>query len=229
MKKQNARFVWIVPVVLALAVLACSGASTPEATATPLPRPTQKPNASATTAPAKPTATKGAAKPTATEKPAQATDAAPTDIPTDSGSAPFTLASKPYTHKSGAFTITLPDGWTVDDYDNSVVARAAGLKPSARGELEITDLNRLYLADGALHVEELSRGYAWLDTGTHDSLVEASEFVRVVQKRQGVQVACLEEIAWQQGFITTRQLRERGEVFAKTDYGRYILRVADGH
>ena len=114
-------------------------------------------------------------------------------------------------------------------YDNSVVARAASLKPSARGELEITDINRLYLADGALHVEELSRGYAWLDTGTHDSLVEASEFVRVVQKRQGVQVACLEEIAWQQGFITTRQLRERGEVFAKTDYGRYILRVADGH
>ena len=114
-------------------------------------------------------------------------------------------------------------------YDNSVVARAASLKPSARGELEITDLNRLYLADGALHVEELSRGYAWLDTGTHDSLVEASEFVRVVQKRQGVQVACLEEIAWQQGFITTRQLRERGEIFAKTDYGRYILRVADGN
>ena len=114
-------------------------------------------------------------------------------------------------------------------YDNSVVARAASLKPSARGELEITDLNRLYLADGALHVEELSRGYAWLDTGTHDSLVEASEFVRVVQKRQGVQVACLEEIAWQQGFITTAQLRQRGEVFAKTDYGKYILRVADEH
>jgi hypothetical protein len=113
-----------VPVVLALAVLACSGGSAPEATATPLPRPTQKPNASATSAPAKPTATK-AAKATATEKPA-ATDAAPTDAaptdqaPTDTASAPFTLSSTPYSHKSGAFTVTLPDGWKVEEADNSV-------------------------------------------------------------------------------------------------------------
>ena len=113
-------------------------------------------------------------------------------------------------------------------YDNQVAGLAAGLKPSARGELEITDLNRLYLEKGELFVEELSRGFAWLDTGTHDSLVEAAEFVRVLQKRQGVQVACLEEIAWQQGFISKDQLRRRGEVFAKTDYGRYILRVCDG-
>ena len=114
-------------------------------------------------------------------------------------------------------------------YDNQVVELAASLKPSARGELEITDLNRLYLQKGELFVEEMSRGFAWLDTGTHDSLVEAAEFVRVVQKRQGVQVACLEEIAWQQGFISKNQLRARGEVFAKTDYGKYILRVCDDH
>ena len=111
-------------------------------------------------------------------------------------------------------------------YDNAVVEMAASLQPSARGELEITDLNRLYLEQGALFVEELSRGYAWLDTGTHDSLVEAAEFVRVVQKRQGVQIACLEEIAWENGFITREQLRARGMLFAKTDYGRYILEIS---
>ena len=129
MKKLNARFVWIVPALLALAVLACSGGSAPEATATPLPRPTQKPNASATTAPAKPTATKAAAKPTATAKAVQATDAAPTDAaPTDAatadGSAPFTLSSTPFTHKSGAFTVTLPDGWKPQEADNSVYAES---------------------------------------------------------------------------------------------------------
>ena len=113
-------------------------------------------------------------------------------------------------------------------YDNAVVEMAASLKPSARGELEITDLNRLYLEKGQLFVEELSRGYAWLDTGTHDSLVEAAEFVRVVQKRQGVQIACLEEIAWENGFITREQLRARGELYAKTDYGRYILSLCAG-
>lgn len=113
-------------------------------------------------------------------------------------------------------------------YDNQVVKLAAGLKPSARGELEITDLNRLYLEKGELFVEALSRGYAWLDTGTHDTLVEASEFVRIVQKRQGVKIACLEEIAFENGFISREQLRIRGEYFAKTDYGKYILSVAEG-
>ena len=110
-------------------------------------------------------------------------------------------------------------------YDSEVLDIAAAVKPSERGELEITDVNRAYLERGALEVERLGRGYAWLDTGTHDSLIEAGEFVRTVQKRQGVQVACLEEIAYEQGFITTAQLKARGELFAKTAYGQYILRL----
>jgi glucose-1-phosphate thymidylyltransferase len=112
-------------------------------------------------------------------------------------------------------------------YDNRVVAYARGLKPSARGELEITDLNRLYMQAGDLNVEPLPRGYAWLDTGTHDSLLEASEFVRTLQKRQGVFIACLEEIAFINGFIDRDQLRARGELFARTSYGRYLLEIAD--
>ena len=110
-------------------------------------------------------------------------------------------------------------------YDNRVVDLAKKVKPSARGEYEITDLNRAYMEMGELYVEQLSRGYAWLDTGTHESLIEASEFVRAVQKRQGVQVACLEEIAFHNGFITRDQLKARGEVFGKTAYGRYLLDV----
>jgi len=112
-------------------------------------------------------------------------------------------------------------------YDNRVVKFAHQVRPSARGELEITDLNRMYMEAGDLFVEQLSRGYAWLDTGTHDSLVEASEFVRVVQKRQGVYIACLEEIAYANGVIDKAQLRARGELFAKTGYGRYLLEIAD--
>jgi glucose-1-phosphate thymidylyltransferase len=113
-------------------------------------------------------------------------------------------------------------------YDNRVVDFARDLKPSARGELEITDLNRLYMEAGDLYVEQMGRGYAWLDTGTHDSLLEASEFVRTLQHRQGVQIACLEEIAFEQGFITAEQARARGRLFEKTAYGRAILRtVAD--
>ena len=112
-------------------------------------------------------------------------------------------------------------------YDNRVVALARDLKPSARGELEITDLNRLYMEAGDLYVEQMGRGYAWLDTGTHDSLLEASEFVRTLQHRQGVQIACLEEIAFEQGFITADQARERGEKFSKTNYGRAILRAVN--
>ncbi len=110
-------------------------------------------------------------------------------------------------------------------YDNRVLDIAAAVKPSARGELEITDINRAYLELGELEVERLGRGYAWLDTGTHDSLIEAGEFVRTIQKRQGVQVACLEEIAFEQGFITAAHVRARGEVFAKTAYGQYLLRL----
>ena len=110
-------------------------------------------------------------------------------------------------------------------YDNRVLDIAAAVKPSARGELEITDVNRAYLDLGELEVERLGRGYAWLDTGTHDSLIEAGEFVRTIQKRQGVQVACLEEIAYEQGFINAAQVRARGELFGKTDYGRYLMRL----
>jgi glucose-1-phosphate thymidylyltransferase short form len=113
-------------------------------------------------------------------------------------------------------------------YDNRVVQFARDLKPSARGELEITDLNRIYMEAGDLFVEQMGRGYAWLDTGTHDSLLEASEFVRTIQHRQGIQVACLEEIAFHQGFITTAQAREAGERFKKTNYGRAILNAVDG-
>ena len=108
-------------------------------------------------------------------------------------------------------------------YDNRVVEYARNLTPSPRGELEITDLNRIYMEAGDLYVEQMGRGYAWLDTGTHDSLLEASEFVRTIQHRQGVQVACLEEIAYEQGFITADQARARGEMFKKTAYGRAIL------
>ena len=111
-------------------------------------------------------------------------------------------------------------------YDDRVTELAAQIRPSARGEYEITDLNRLYMELGELHVERMGRGYAWLDTGTHDSLVEASEFVRVIQTRQNTQVACLEEIAYQNGFIDRDQLRRRGELFAKTAYGRYLLDLA---
>ena len=111
-------------------------------------------------------------------------------------------------------------------YDNQVSALAGCLAPSARGELEITDLNRLYLDSGQLHVEELKRGFAWLDTGTHDSLLDAAEFVRVVQKRQGIQIACLEEIAFRNGFISCEKLAERGRAYGKTSYGQYLLALS---
>ncbi len=113
-------------------------------------------------------------------------------------------------------------------YDNYVVELARNLKPSPRGELEITDLNRLYMEAGDLYVEQMGRGYAWLDTGTHDSLLEASEFVRTLQHRQGVQVACLEEIAFLQGWISADLARAAGERFKKTAYGRAILDVIGG-
>ena len=112
-------------------------------------------------------------------------------------------------------------------YDATVVAKAKSLKPSARGEYEITDLNRLYMEESALHVERMSRGYAWLDTGTHDSLLEASEFVRTIQKRTGAFIACLEEIAWQKGWIDRDKLIEHGRAFSKTSYGAYLLKLAE--
>ncbi len=113
-------------------------------------------------------------------------------------------------------------------YDERVTEFAKAVKPSARGELEITDLNRIYMEAGELFVERMGRGFAWLDTGTHDSLLEASEFVRTLQKRQGVQIASLEEIAFHNGWISPEALRERGRLFEKTAYGRALLDLADG-
>ncbi len=112
-------------------------------------------------------------------------------------------------------------------YDNSVLDVAAKLKPSPRGELEITDVNRVYLAQGNLFVEKLGRGTAWLDTGTHDALLQASTFIQVIEERQGLKVSCLEEIAYRLGYISTEQLRSLAEPMRKNDYGRYLLRVAD--
>ena len=114
-------------------------------------------------------------------------------------------------------------------YDNSVVDIAKKITPSARGELEITDVNNAYLQRGNLHVSLLGRGFAWLDTGTHDSLMEASHFVQTIEARQGLKVACLEEIAYRQGWIDNDQLRRRGETLQKTNYGQYLVRVAEGY
>jgi glucose-1-phosphate thymidylyltransferase len=140
----------------------------------------------------------------------------------DAEGRPLDLVEKP-THARSPWAVT-----GLYFYDNAVLDIAASIKPSARGELEITDVNRAYLERGELVVQQLSRGYAWLDTGTHDSLLEASEFVRTIQHRQGYYIACLEEIAFYNGFITVDQLRRRGEALSKTGYGRYLLRLADG-
>ena len=113
-------------------------------------------------------------------------------------------------------------------YDADVVARARSLRPSARGELEITDLNRLYLEAGRLHVEVLGRGTAWLDTGTHDSLLEAGQFVSVIENRQGLKIACLEEIAWRQGWIDRATLEANVTRLGKSSYGAYLRRVVLG-
>lgn len=113
-------------------------------------------------------------------------------------------------------------------YDAEVVARARSLRPSARGELEITDLNRLYLESGRLHVEVLGRGTAWLDTGTHDSLLEAGQFVSVIENRQGLKIACLEEIAWRQGWIDRATLEANVTRLGKSSYGAYLRRVVLG-
>jgi glucose-1-phosphate thymidylyltransferase len=111
-------------------------------------------------------------------------------------------------------------------YDNDVVAYAADLKPSARGELEITDLNNIYLAKGRASLIDLGRGFAWLDTGTHDSLLEAGEFVQVLEHRQGVRISCLEEIALSAGFIDAQQCLKLGQSLAKSPYGQYVIGVA---
>lgn len=112
-------------------------------------------------------------------------------------------------------------------YSNDVVAKSKGLKPSKRGELEITDLNRLYLEEGRLNLKMMGRGMAWLDTGTHDSLLEASNFISTIENRQGLKVACIEEIAYRSGYITKEQLLQLAEPLKKNYYGQYLIKIAN--
>ena len=113
-------------------------------------------------------------------------------------------------------------------YDNEVVEIAKNVKPSARGEIEITSINNEYLRRGSLMVETLGRGFAWLDTGNHNSLLDAADFVAAVQKRQGMYISCIEELAYKRGFITKEQLLKLAEPLMKTDYGKYMVEVANG-
>ena len=113
-------------------------------------------------------------------------------------------------------------------YDNRVLEIATSLRPSPRGELEITDVNRAYLATGELHVELLGRGMAWLDTGTHEALLQASTFIQAIEQRQDMKVACPEEVALNMGFVSATQVRRQAEGLSKSEYGQYLLRLVDG-
>lgn len=135
----------------------------------------------------------------------------------DSAGRVLTIEEKPAKPKSNYAVVGLYF------YDNQVVSIASNLKPSPRGELEITDVNKAYLEAGNLEVVLMGRGYAWLDTGTHESLVDATNYVKTIEDRQGLKIACIEEVAWRMGFIDTRKMVELGNKLSKSAYGQYIL------
>jgi glucose-1-phosphate thymidylyltransferase len=139
----------------------------------------------------------------------------------DDAGKPISLEEKPERPRS-SYAIT-----GLYFYDNRVFELAAGLKPSSRGELEITDLNRNYLSLGDLHVEKMGRGIAWLDTGTHDALMQAASFIQAIEERQGLQVACLEEIAWRMGYIAKSDVIRIADSMANSKYGQYLLRLLE--
>ena len=137
----------------------------------------------------------------------------------DSAGRAETLEEKPLAPKSD-YAVT-----GLYFYDNTVVDRARDLRPSSRGELEITDLNRLYMDESALSVEIMGRGFAWLDTGTHGSLLDAATYVRITEERQGLKICCPEEIAWRQGFISDAELEAIAQPLRKSGYGEYLLQL----
>lgn len=141
----------------------------------------------------------------------------------DSAGSAISLEEKPLKPKS-QYAVT-----GLYFYDNDVIALAKSLKPSARGELEITDINRIYMEQGRLSVAMMGRGYAWLDTGTHQSLIEASNFIQTIEQRQGLKVSCPEEIAYRQHFIDAGQIEKLAEPLKKNDYGQYLLRMIKGY
>jgi glucose-1-phosphate thymidylyltransferase len=139
----------------------------------------------------------------------------------DSRGSAVSLEEKP-AHPKSSYAVT-----GLYFYDNEVCEIASCLKPSARGELEITDVNREYLDAGNLRVEKLGRGIAWLDTGTHDSLLQASNFIQAIEERQGLQVACIEEIAWRMGYIERSDVRRIASAMGKSSYGQYLMRIVE--
>ena len=137
----------------------------------------------------------------------------------DAGRQALSIEEKPQ-HPRSAYAVT-----GLYFYDNRIVEIARGLKPSPRGELEITDVNRAYLASGDLQVERMGRGLAWLDTGTHEALLQAGNFIQAIEERQGLKVACLEEIAWRRGYISASDVERLAQPLAKTSYGQYLIRM----